>query len=143
MDVAGRGLVRSSADSPSPQPPPPPQMQSGAAAAVEALEEGRSVVISGAAGTGKSTLMARILADLGEGFSVLRLRGAAAWSGKPFGGLFWLLSELPPEALANPVYVLQFVRRVLDEKAAGRRLVLAIENAEDLDVSTIAVLLQL
>ena len=110
---------------------------------MEALEEGRSVVISGAAGTGKSTLMARILADLGGGFSVLRLRGAAAWSGKPFGGLFWLLSELPPEALANPVYVLQFVRRVLDEKAAGRRLVLAIENAEDLDVSTIAVLLQL
>ena len=146
MDVAGRGLVRSSADSPSPQQEPSPllpQVQNGAAAAVEALAEGRSVVISGAAGTGKSTLMARILADLGGGFSVLRLRGAAAWSGKPFGGLFWLLSELPPESLANPVYVLQFIRRVLGEKAAGRRLVLAIENAEDLDMSTIAVLLQL
>ncbi|MDK1328481.1 LuxR family transcriptional regulator [Arthrobacter sp. zg-Y1143] len=102
-----------------------------------------SVVISGADGTGKSTVMAHILGALGGEFSVLRLRGAAAWSGKPFGGLFWLLSELPPEALSNPVFVLQFVRGVLAEKAGGRRLVLAIENAEDLDVSTTAVLLQL
>lgn len=101
------------------------------------------MVISGADGTGKSTLMAHVLAELGGEFSVLRLRGAAAWAGKPFGGLFWLLSELPPEALANPVYVLQFVRAVLAQKAGGRRLVLAIENAEDLDVATVAVLLQL
>ncbi|UWX97963.1 helix-turn-helix transcriptional regulator [Arthrobacter zhaoxinii] len=87
--------------------------------------------------------MASILAGLGDGYSVLQLRGTASWAGKPFNGLMWLLSELPPESLSDPVYVLQFLRKVFREKAAGRRLVLAVENPADLDAATAAVLLQL
>lgn len=148
MDFAGRPqartLTRDSRTTSIPKPPLLlPQIQNAAAAAGDALADGKSVVVAGAAGTGKSTTLARVLAQLGEDCSVLRLRGAASLSEKPFGGLFWLLSELPPEAVSNPVYVLQFIRGVLEEKAAGRRLVVAIEHAEHLDAVSMAILLQL
>lgn len=149
MDLAGRPMARTATREDRTASVPPlsaqllPQVQSAAAAAGDALAAGKSVVVSGAAGTGKSAVLARVLGQLSGEYSVLRLRGAASLSEKPFGGLFWLLSELPPETLSNPVYVLQFVRRVLEEKAAGGRLVLAIEHAEDLDSVSIAILLQL
>ncbi|MCQ1947835.1 MULTISPECIES: LuxR C-terminal-related transcriptional regulator [unclassified Arthrobacter] len=148
MEVAGRTLTASSRNPGSETgnqlgEPLLAQVKNAVAGALEALSEDRSVVVTGAAGTGKSTAMAGILAGLGDRYSVLQLRGAASWAEKPFAGLFWLLSELPPEALSDPVYVLQFLRRVFKGKAAGRRLVLAIENVEDMDAATIAVLLQL
>ncbi|KAD3515234.1 hypothetical protein GD627_13205 [Arthrobacter yangruifuii] len=121
----------------------PAQIRNAAAGAMEALTEGKSVLVTGAAGAGKSTVMATVLAGLGSGYSVLQLRGSASWAGKDFDGLLWLLSELPPELLSDPVYVLQFVRRVLKEKAAGRRLVISVENMGELDNASVAVLLQL
>ncbi|MCC9146137.1 MULTISPECIES: LuxR C-terminal-related transcriptional regulator [unclassified Arthrobacter] len=154
MEVAGRPLHREDSrpeDSRNPgneagfRPGVPvlAQMKYAAARAIEALSEGKSVVVTGAPGTGKSTVMAGVLAGLGSGYSVLQLRGAASWSGRPFDGLLWLLSELPPESLSDPVYVLQYVRSVFRERATGRTLVLAVENIEDLDGATTAVLLQL
>ena len=149
MDVAGRpsAQIPDGSGRHISLPPGPdsllPHVQSAAAGALEALREGRSVVLAGDAGTGKSSAMARVLRELGDGWSALRLRGAASWAGRPFGGLFWLLSELPPKELSNPVYVLQFTRRVLRQRAAGRRLVLAVEHVEQLDAATIALMLQL
>ncbi|MCC3302924.1 helix-turn-helix transcriptional regulator [Arthrobacter sp. zg-Y895] len=148
MEVAGRTLTPSSRDPGREtgnqlREPLLAQVENAVAGALEALSEDQSVVLTGAAGTGKSTAMAGILAGLGDRYSVLQLRGAASWAEKPFAGLFWLLSELPPESLSDPVYVLQFLRRVFQGKAAGRRLVLAIENVEDMDAATVAVLLQL
>ncbi|MCQ1957243.1 LuxR C-terminal-related transcriptional regulator [Arthrobacter sp. zg-Y826] len=149
MELAGRSRTPSGSRDPGRKTgthlsePVLAQVKNTVAGALEALSEDRSVVVTGAAGTGKSTAMAGILAGLGDRYSVLQLRGAASWAGKPFAGLFWLLSELPPETLSNPVYVLQYLRRVLKDKAAGRRLVLAIENVEDMDEATVAVLLQL
>ncbi|MCC9175213.1 helix-turn-helix transcriptional regulator [Arthrobacter sp. zg-Y179] len=147
MEVAGRSRTLSGSPDPGRKTgthqPLLAQVENAVAGALEALSEDRSVVVTGAAGTGKTTAMAGILAGLGDSYSVLQLRGAASWAGRPFAGLFWLLSELPPETLSDPVYVLQFLRRVLKDKAAGRRLVLAIENVEDMDEATVAVLLQL
>ncbi|MCC9205411.1 helix-turn-helix domain-containing protein [Arthrobacter sp. zg-Y769] len=149
MEVAGRSPGPSGSREPGVETGPHfrepllAQVKNAVAGAIDALSEGKSVVVTGSAGTGKSTVMAGVLAGLGNDYSVVQLRGAASWAGKPFAGLFWLLSELPPESLSDPVYVLQFLRRVFRDKAAGRRLVLAVENVEDLDGETIAVLLQL
>lgn len=51
----------------------------------------------------------------------------------PYGALAWLLSELPPEQIANPVHVLRGLGTLLTRQAAGRRIVLAVDNAEEID----------
>ncbi|WP_354178690.1 AAA family ATPase [Arthrobacter sp. UYP6] len=113
-------------------PPQPLDARDAARTAVLAALDGSGAVILGSAGIGKTTL-AREAVDLcSHGFPVL-LRGSTLSARTPYGALAWLLSDLPPEELANPVRVRRALESLLVRQAAGRRIILVIDNAEEID----------
>ncbi|MDK1360158.1 AAA family ATPase [Arthrobacter sp. zg-Y1219] len=98
---------------------------------VTASLDGRGAVILGAPGIGKTTL-AREAAERYGGFQV-QLRGSNLSAQTPYGALAWLLSDLPAAELANPVQVLRALEALLLRQAAGRRIIMVIDNAEEID----------
>lgn len=88
-------------------------------------------MILGSAGIGKTTL-AREALESYDGYNV-QLRGSSLSAQTPYGALAWLLSDLPPEALANPVLVVRALESLVVSRAAGRRIVMVIDNAEEID----------
>ncbi|MCC3269640.1 hypothetical protein MUG94_04870 [Arthrobacter gengyunqii] len=100
-------------------------------AVLAALEESGAVIL-GPAGIGKTTL-AREAGDLyGDGYRV-HLRGSALSAQTPYGALAWLLSDLPPNDLVNPVRVVRALESLLVRLAGGRRIIMVIDNAEEID----------
>lgn len=98
---------------------------------VVAALDGHGAVILGAAGIGKTTL-ARESVERYGGFKV-QLRGSALSAQTPYGALAWLVSDLTPAQLANPVLVLRSLETLLLRQATGRRIILVIDNAEEID----------
>ncbi|WAP51178.1 ATP-binding protein [Arthrobacter sp. ATA002] len=92
---------------------------------------GPGAVILGAAGIGKTTL-AREAANRYGGYNV-QLRGSTLSAQTSYGALAWLLSDMPQEELANPVHVVRALESLLIRQASGRRIVLVIDNAEEID----------
>ena len=99
-------------------------------AVIDALD-GPGAVILGGAGIGKTTLARESVSRHG-GFHV-QLRGSTLSAQTPYGALAWLLSDLPPEQLANPVLVVRALETLLVRQADGRRIILVIDNAEEID----------
>jgi DNA-binding CsgD family transcriptional regulator len=99
-------------------------------AVINALD-GPGAVIVGAAGIGKTTLARESMSRYG-GFNV-QLRGSTLSAQTPYGALAWLLSDLPQEQLANPVLVVRALESLLIRQADGRRIVMVIDNAEEID----------
>ncbi|MDR7279016.1 LuxR C-terminal-related transcriptional regulator [Catenuloplanes atrovinosus] len=98
----------------------------------------RGLIFSGVAGIGKSRL-------LREGVDVLPRDGYATWyasaniatAGLPFGGLTQVLPPDQPVGL-SPAGLLRWAMDSLVERAAGRRIVLAIDDAHLLDPTSAA-----
>lgn len=114
-------------------------------AARQALQSaaGAGIVLVGGPGVGK-TMTAQHLVELYFGNAcVVQVRGSAATAGLPFGALGFLLSEVSADALQHPVVVLREASRLLIERAAGRSLLILVENPQELDPMTAAVLMQL
>ncbi|WP_170290217.1 MULTISPECIES: LuxR C-terminal-related transcriptional regulator [Arthrobacter] len=99
-------------------------------AVIDALD-GPGAVILGAAGIGKTTLARESVSRYG-GFSV-QLRGSTLSAQTPYGALAWLLSDLPQKQLASPVLVVRALETLLVKQAGGRRIILVIDNAEEID----------
>lgn len=99
-------------------------------AVIDALD-GPGAVILGGAGIGKTTLARESVSRYG-GFNV-QLRGSALSAQTPYGALAWLLSDLPQEQLANPVLVVRALETLLVRQAGGQRIILVIDNAEEID----------
>jgi len=104
---------------------------------------GAGVLLAGAAGAGKTT-MARHLVETYFGHAcVVQVRGSAATAAVPFGALGFLLAGVAGTELDHPVVALQEASRVLVEQAAGRKLLIVVENAHELDAMSATVLTQL
>ncbi|MFY1626943.1 LuxR C-terminal-related transcriptional regulator [Micromonospora sp. WMMD735] len=100
-----------------------------------AVREGRGhgLFFSGSAGIGKSRLLREAVAALPpERYALSFVAASTATAALPFGGLAPVLPAEQPPGL-SPAGVLRWGVDVLQEQAAGRRIVLAIDDAHLLD----------
>ncbi|RKN49530.1 LuxR C-terminal-related transcriptional regulator [Micromonospora endolithica] len=95
--------------------------------------QGRGLFFSGIAGIGKSRLLREVVAALPrETYAVSLVAASATTAALPFGGLVQLLPADQPPGL-SPAGILRWAVDVVQHQAAGRRIVLAIDDAHLLD----------
>jgi DNA-binding CsgD family transcriptional regulator len=100
------------------------------------LRSDRGVLLAGAAGVGKSRLALECLAQLAKaGLATARVTASRAAAGIPFGALAPLLpaTEDGAGASVDRAGLLRRSAAALVERAAGRRLVLLVDDAHLLD----------
>ena len=99
------------------------------------VSEGRSSLLTGAAGVGKSRLAEEARAALESTHSVERLIGSPSVRQLPFGAVAHLGGDAPlPEAAA----LISFVARAIRKRAAGRPALVVIDDLDQLDDGSIA-----
>ncbi|GAA4565394.1 LuxR C-terminal-related transcriptional regulator [Micromonospora coerulea] len=95
--------------------------------------EGRGLFFSGSAGVGKSRLLREGVAALPtDRYAIWSVSASATTAALPFGGLVQVLPADQPQGL-SPAGILRWAVDVLQQQAAGRRIVLAIDDAHLLD----------
>ncbi|MEV0002200.1 LuxR C-terminal-related transcriptional regulator [Micromonospora sp. NPDC050980] len=94
---------------------------------------GSGLFFSGDAGVGKSRLLREGVAALSpERHAVWSVAASATTAALPFGGLVQVLPEPQPQGL-SPAGILRWAVNLLQEQAAGRPIVLAVDDAHLLD----------
>ncbi|MFG1953026.1 LuxR C-terminal-related transcriptional regulator [Micromonospora sp. NPDC048830] len=95
--------------------------------------EGRGLFYRGSAGVGKSRLLRECLAALPtDRYAVWSISASATTAALPFGGLIQVLPAEQPQGL-SPAGVLRWAVDQLQQQAAGRRIVLAVDDSHLLD----------
>jgi len=98
----------------------------------------RGLILSGTAGIGKTRLLREAVSSLpAERFAVWSATASIAVAGLPFGGLAQVLPADQPVAV-SPAGLLRWAVDALHRQAAGRAMVLAIDDAHQLDPSSAA-----
>jgi DNA-binding CsgD family transcriptional regulator len=99
---------------------------------------GRGLIYSGSAGVGKSRLLRQGVATLpADRFAVSYAAANIATAGLPFGGLAPVLPTDQPSGV-SPAGLLRWAVDSLHQQAAGRAIVLAVDDAHLLDPSSAA-----
>ncbi|HEV7167681.1 MAG TPA: LuxR C-terminal-related transcriptional regulator [Micrococcaceae bacterium] len=106
-------------------------------------DEKLGVVISGEKGVGKSTVANAIVAELGHGYFPLHLRSSFTSSSVPYNCLGFLLARLSAHTAETPTGVLHGVAGLLKSDAAGRDVVIVLDNAAALDEMSTGVIMHL
>ncbi|WP_354178797.1 LuxR C-terminal-related transcriptional regulator [Arthrobacter sp. UYP6] len=94
---------------------------------------GAGCILVGEAGSGKTALIHHVLRQCSTDTYVVHVRGSAFSGRTPFGALTFLLSDLEPDVASHPVLILRGLTRLIQERAQGRNVLLAVDNAEGLD----------
>lgn len=104
---------------------------------------GSGCILVGEQGIGKTALIHHLLRRLEEDYYVVHVRGSAFAGRTAFGALTILLSDLDPAVSSHPVLILRGLTQLILERAGGRPVLLAVDNAEDLDEFSAMVLSQM
>ncbi|MCC9146135.1 MULTISPECIES: LuxR family transcriptional regulator [unclassified Arthrobacter] len=104
---------------------------------------GAGAVILGRSGVGKTAVLNAVAGRLQADFHIVPVRGTAIAAETPYGALAYLISGLPEDAAHNPVKLLQDLSRSFVARAGGKRVLVAVDNADRLDRFTIMALSQL
>jgi DNA-binding CsgD family transcriptional regulator len=112
---------------------------------VETFRRGasRGVVIAGALGVGKTRLAREAVAALDGEFAIEWTAATPASASIPFAALAHLLPEVAVTSPEDRLRLMSGIFAVLEERAAGRPLVLAVDDAQWLDVGAAAFIHQL
>ena len=94
---------------------------------------GAGCIVVGEAGSGKTALIHHVLRKCSADTYVVHVRGSAFSGRTPFGALTFLLSDLEPDVASHPVLILRGLTRLIQERAQGRAVLLAVDNGEELD----------
>jgi len=100
-------------------------------------------VIAGVPGVGKTRLAREAAAALGSGFHLEWTAATAASASIPFGAFAHLLPDLDGGSAGDRLRLLRAATAALVERAAGARLVLAVDDAQWLDAGAVALVHQL
>nr|WP_273544731.1 LuxR family transcriptional regulator [Arthrobacter jiangjiafuii] len=103
---------------------------------------GAGCVLVGEPGSGKTALIHHVLRQCSNTY-VVHVRGSAFSGRTAFGALTFLLSDLDPEVAAHPVLILRGLTQLIQERAKGRAVLLAVDNGEELDEFSAMALSQL
>ena len=141
----------SSKDSAAVPPGEEPRVLTGRAeelrSATETLRGGMhvAVLLVGDHGSGKSTLMEAIAAELRNDVTPVRLHGSQALSHVPYGVLAPYIVDLPVEEATSQLAVLRTFWSYLEgqRRTSSKPLLLVVDDAHDLDEATAAVLVEL
>ncbi|OMH31380.1 LuxR family transcriptional regulator [Tersicoccus sp. Bi-70] len=104
---------------------------------------GRSVLVVGEAGSGKTALLGQLVHDLAVDTEVLTVRGSVAIAGSDYASLGLLVSELSEADLTHPFLVVDGLTRLLRDRANGRPVVIGVDNADSIDARSVVVLNEL
>jgi DNA-binding CsgD family transcriptional regulator len=105
-------------------------------------EPAHGVVIAGALGVGKTRLAREVVSHLGGDLAVEWIAATPTSSEIPFGAVAHLLDD-HVVAAEDRLRVLRAIGAALEERAAGRALLLAVDDAQWLDSGTAALVHQL
>lgn len=95
--------------------------------------DGRGLFLSGTAGIGKSRLLREGVATLPtDRYAIWSVAASATTAALPFGGLVQVLPAEQPQGL-SPAGILRWAVEALRQQAAGRPIVLAVDDAHLLD----------
>lgn len=101
------------------------------------------VVITGDRGVGKSQVGRAAVAGFGPDTYTLQLRSSGPGSATPYGCLAFTLARLPQSSLGSPTAILHGITSLIRDDAAGRKCVILLDNAGNLDEQSTGVLLNL
>ena len=115
------------------------------ATVVSILEDSdlHGVVVVGAQGVGKSTFARAVEAKLVGKTHVIHLHGTTTDPAIPFGQLAFLVARLPGHALESPGEIVHGISRLIREDAAGRPVLVVLEDLPAIDSMSTAVLMHL
>ena len=108
-----------------------------------AVTGGRGALVLGGSGMGKTAVLKAVAKRLDEEFHTLYIRGTALSAETPYGALAFLVGGLPEKTVGDPLQLLRELDRYLAARAGGRRILLAVDNADRLDRFSSMVLSQL
>ena len=106
-------------------------------------EDRMGVVITGDRGVGKSQVGRAAVTGFGPDIYTLQLRSSGPGSATPYGCLAFTLARLPQSSLGSPTAILHGITSLIRDDAAGRKCVILLDNAGNLDELSTGVLLNL
>lgn len=101
------------------------------------------VIITGAHGVGKTSLGRLVVSSLGSSPYVLQLRSTQGSASNPYSCFGFMLARLPQKFLGSPTGILQGITSMIQQDAAGRDVVVVVDNPVGIDDMSTGVLMNI
>ncbi len=103
----------------------------------------RGVVVIGEQGVGKTTLARSVERLISASTYSLHMHGTTGDTAVPYGQMAFLLARLPAATMESPATIIRGISQLIQVDAAGREVLLVLDDLPGMDVMSIAVLTHL
>ncbi|MHA7155241.1 LuxR C-terminal-related transcriptional regulator [Arthrobacter sp. TMN-50] len=103
----------------------------------------QGVILTGEAGSGKTTMLRSVVDRLRTAAHLIHLRGSTIGSHQPYSALKGHLADLSQEAMSHPARVINGLARVLEDQAHGLPVIVIVDDVHLLDENSTTVLGQM